>query len=479
MLRLPVSFRTLLVWTFLLVAILPSMALVQMWWHLDQLSLEAESRLSDVDRWQGALRVLSEREEHFERSARQWMVLKDPSFRQLALGFAADMSAPVKQLAQVQDPLLRQQLADESRLLLQVNDWLSTAVPTGTDVTGNLFDRLTTNHSLMERRLKVLGQEQQRNWAESLHQQRIQADRMALLSVVFALVLAMLLGYMLFAPLGRLRLKIGRLAQGIRGQQWLVSGPTDVRDLAQALQRLDARLEQLEAEKANFFRQVSHELKTPLAAINEAAALLADEVTGSLNDAQHEIVAIQLSNTATLRSRVETLLRHDVARWLSQQVEFRQFSLQALLEQRLHDWQALMARRSLQIDAKFIVDEVLGDEPKVVTILDNLLINAIRFSPSGGTITLSSRRESGCVSMRVTDQGPGVAPSEIAHIFDPFFSGKAPAGESPGSGIGLTMARTFAQLMGGDVRLLPKEGPGACFEFWWPENGNGTDEKNS
>lgn len=475
--RLPFSFRTLLVWTFLLVAVLPSVALVQMWWHLDQLSLEAESRLAEVDRWQGALRTLSEREEHLERSTRQWLALKDPSFRQLALGFASDMAAPVSLLSQVHDPALNRQLSQESADLSQLLRWLESTPEPESAAIGTLFDRMAANHLLIKKRLQALGQEQQKKWADSLRQQRLQADRLALLSLLFALLMAMLLGYMLFAPLGRLRQKIGRLAQGVRGQSWQVSGPTDVRDLAQALQRLDARLEQLESEKANFFRQVSHELKTPLAAINEAAALLADEVPGSLTSAQHEIVAIQLSNTATLRDRVETLLRHDVARWLSQQVEFNTFSLDGLLQQRMHDWHALMLRRELTIDAQLSVDSVWGDAAKVETILDNLLINAIRFSPAGGTITLSSRREQGGVSLRVSDQGPGVAQADASLIFDPFYSGDAPAGEGPGSGIGLTMARTFAQLMGGDVRLLSGGNKGACFELWWPETGNGTHEK--
>jgi two-component system sensor histidine kinase GlrK len=470
MLRLPVSFRTLLVWTFLLVALLPSLALVQMWWHLDQLALGAETRLADVDRWHAALRTLSEREEHLERSTRQWQALKDPAFQQLAQGFAADMTPALAQLAQVADPQLNRLLVDERQQLQLLNTGLSGGEGLPIEQLGAVFDHLTSNQVQIEKRLQWLGRDQQKNWADSLRQQRQQADRLALLSVSLALVLALLLGYMLLAPLGRLRQKIGRLAQGVRAQSWQVSGPTDVRDLAMALQRLDARLEQLEAEKASFFRQVSHELKTPLAAISEAAALLADEVVGSLTAAQHEIVAIQQSNTITLRDRVETLLRHDVARWLSQKVEFQRFSLDALLQQRMHDWQALMLRRDLHMDSQLEVDTMWGDAPKVATILDNLLINAIRFSPSGGTISLVSLRANGCVVIRVADQGPGVSLSDRAQIFDPFFCGAAPADESPGSGIGLTMARTFAQLMGGDVRLIATENPGACFELSWPES---------
>lgn len=471
--RLPVSFRTLLVWAFLLVALVPSLALVQMWWHLDQLSLGAEARLADVDRWQGALRALSEREEHLERSARQWQVLQDPALQQLALGFAGDMSTPATLLAQVPDRAMQRLLADEQRGLGALKQWLRGERDLPPQLVGQLFDRLTINHQRMEARLRLHGQVERRLWADNLRQQRQQADRTALLSVTLALALALVLGYLLFVPLGRLRQKIGQLAQGRRGQSWQVGGASDVRVLALALQRLDARLEELEAEKANFFRQVSHELKTPLAAISESSALLADEVPGPLTPAQREIVAIQQSNVGTLRSRVETLLKHDVARWLSQQVENRAFSLQQLFVQRQHDWQTLLARKQLTLVQQLSVDQVSGDEHKVQTILDNLLINAIRYSPAGGTITLSSQRDGDCVLVRVEDQGPGVAPENAARIFDPFFSGTAPAGESQGSGIGLTMARTFAQLMGGDVRLCETK-RGAAFELWWPEHGNQT-----
>lgn len=474
MLRLPFSFRTLLVWAFLLVALLPSLALMQMWWHLDRLSIEAEMRLSDIDRWQGGLRMLAEREDHLERSSRQWLLLKDPALRQLALGFANDMQGAAHQLDRVPDVGFLRILADEQQKLSRVTAWLSTGEAVSQAQMGALFDGMSSNHLQMERRLRSQMQVERRQWAERLRTQREQADHLALFSVLLALILAWLLGYLLFAPLGRLRARIGRLAQGVRGQSWQVSGPTDVRRLAQALQGLDARLEQLEAEKASFFRQVSHELKTPLAAISEAAALLADEVPGPLSPGQREIVSIQQNNVQTLRARVETLLRHDVARWLNQQVVFQPFSLQALAAQRQHDWHALLARRSLNLVYQFEADAVQGDEQKVQTIIENLLINAIRHSPAGGQIVLSSRRDGRVVRVRVQDEGPGVPPEHAARIFDPFFSGPAPAGESQGSGIGLTMARTFAQLMGGDVQLVSGKTRGACFELFWPEDGKKT-----
>lgn len=471
MLRLPFSFRTLLVWAFLMVALLPSLALVQMWWHLDQLSIDAEMRLSDIDRWQNGLRTLSEREDHLERSSRQWLLLKDPALRQLALGFANDMTAAAQQLDRVPDAVFMRLLADEQQRLTQVRDWLNDGSSVSQPEVSAAFDSMSSNHVQMERRLRSQIQIERHAWAERLRSQREQADRLALCSVLLALILAWLLGYLLFAPLGRLRQRIGKLAQGVRGQTWQVAGPTDVRRLAQALQGLDGRLEQLEAEKASFFRQVSHELKTPLAAISEAAALLADEVPGPLSPGQREIVAIQQNNVSTLRSRVETLLRHDVARWLNQQVVFQPFSLQALVDQRQLDWHALLARRELRLNCRLDVDMAQGDEQKVQTIIENLLINAIRFSPPGGQITLSSSRERGIVRVRVQDEGPGVSKDNIARIFDPFFSGPAPEGESPGSGIGLTMARTFAQLMGGDVQLISGKTRGACFELFWPEDG--------
>ncbi|MBV8048466.1 MAG: HAMP domain-containing histidine kinase, partial [Paludibacterium sp.] len=464
-------FRSLLVFSLLLVTLLPSLALVRMWWRLDQLAQAAETRMGDVDRWQEALRTLSDREEHLERGMRQWLLLKDPALLQLSQGFAAETQPAAETLAQIPDPDMTRLLRDDRARVGLLSSWLNdSSMPSAAHVVAQ-FDVLTSNHAQMETRLRRQVLIERRQWADSLRQQRIDANRTAILSVLLALFLALALGYALFAPLGKLRARIGRLSLGVRGQSWRVAGPSDVRDLADALARLDQRLEQLESEKASFFRQVSHELKTPLAAISEASALLADEVAGPLSQAQREIVAIQQSNVTTLRSRVETLLKHDVARWLGQQVEFKPFSLQRLLSRRERDWLALIERRHLRIVPQLDVDEVQGDEHKVQTILDNLLINAIRFSPDGGTISLSARRTAGRILIQVADQGPGVSPAEASRIFDPFYTGKPPQGESAGSGIGLTMARTFAQLMGGDVALATKTGPGACFELWWPESG--------
>ncbi|UGA40731.1 HAMP domain-containing histidine kinase [Chromobacterium haemolyticum] len=230
----------------------------------------------------------------------------------------------------------------------------------------------------------------------------------------------------------------------------------------------------LEEQKGRFFRQASHELKTPLAAIHEAAALLREEVIGRLSAQQQEIVAILQNNAQTLRQRVEALLRYDAGQWLSETLTVETFDLPALITERLQVCRPLLQAKRLAAEVQGDAERVNGDRSKVETILDNLLINAIRHSPAGSALNIRHGRDGGGVWLEISDQGPGVPEAYREKIFEPFWSGSPPPDELPGTGLGLAMARGFAQLMRGELTLEPTPQNGACFRLQWPEPENKT-----
>lgn len=103
-----------------------------------------------------------------------------------------------------------------------------------------------------------------------------------------------------------------------------------------------------------------------------------------------------------------------------------------------------------------------GDPVRVAEIVNNVISNAIRYTPSGGHIAVDCRRADGTLTLAVSDSGPGVAEADRAHIFEPGFRGSA-AGGTSGSGLGLALAKRFAQEHGGSIELLSSTASGAQF----------------
>ena len=243
---------------------------------------------------------------------------------------------------------------------------------------------------------------------------------------------------------------------------------SDLRLLGRRLEWLRLRLAELDADKARFLRHVSHELKTPLAALREGVALLQDGVTGVLSDNQREVARILRHNTDVLQRQIEDLLRFNAAAFEARRLVRRKTELTDLLrriaaEQRLQ-WQARRLR--LTMTGRPLVAEV--DPDKLSVALGNLLSNAIRFSPPGATIHFSVSRLPGRACIDIADEGPGVASADRARVFEPFYRGEnQPADAARGSGIGLSIVHEYITAHGGQIELLP-DGPGAHFHIELP-----------
>lgn len=115
-----------------------------------------------------------------------------------------------------------------------------------------------------------------------------------------------------------------------------------------------------------------------------------------------------------------------------------------------------------------------GDPQRIGQIVTNVLTNAIRYTPRGGTVSVSCRREAGCLEFTVSDDGPGIIPEDLTRIFDPGFRGKA-AAQHAGSGIGLSLVKDFVEQQGGSIFVSSKPAHGATFTVRLPgvPTGNG------
>jgi two-component system sensor histidine kinase GlrK len=293
---------------------------------------------------------------------------------------------------------------------------------------------------------------------------------LALATAAIALALAILFAVLIARPIRQLDQAIRRMGTADFGHRIEVNGPQDLRYLGQRLEWLRSRLHDLEEQQNRFLRHVSHELKTPLTAVREGAELLRDNVGGKLSPEQREIVAIVRQNSLSLQKLIEDLLNYHQTRALEPQAAVS-VSMFEVVRRVLSEHKLAALARMVTFEQQLEPALVVGDAVKLRTIVDNLVSNAIKYSPRSASIVVALGTERGFAVLDVIDGGPGIDRQERERIFDSFYQGAPPDdGRVKGSGLGLAIAREYALAHGGriEVRDRADHEPGAHFRLWLP-----------
>jgi two-component system sensor histidine kinase GlrK len=235
-----------------------------------------------------------------------------------------------------------------------------------------------------------------------------------------------------------------------------LKGPRDLQWVGSRLDWLRRRLLALETERTRILRHVSHELKTPLAALREGASLLNEGVAGPLSPQQARIAGIMQSNVLRLQGLIDGLLKMQQAGHVRDRIEPVSVRLDQLIQQILATHQLATRDKRLRISGTLAPLAVEGGREELTTVLDNLIANAIKFSPEDHRVRVTLTSEADRAVIDVTDQGPGVPESDRDKIFEPFF--RSPATRSvAGVGLGLAIARELVLAHQGSLDLLPSE----------------------
>ena len=281
----------------------------------------------------------------------------------------------------------------------------------------------------------------------------------SLLIIPITLLIAVLFIVLITNPLKLLTEKIKRLEQGDFQRRITINGSTEIKEIADALEMMRTRLHALELQKSSFIRHISHELKTPLAAIREGTELLYDNSVGPLNDEQQEISLIIKSSVERLQRLIEDLLNFNIVLDSTSLQDREKIMLSRLIESVLQERKLDIKRKRLTINQR--ADEqsastiVLYSNTKQLTVIfDNLLSNAIKYSPDEGVISLTFEIEKGQLLLTITDQGPGIAKEQQARVFDAFYQGTAPQDNIiKGSGLGLTIVKELLMRLNGSIAI--------------------------
>jgi signal transduction histidine kinase len=314
-----------------------------------------------------------------------------------------------------------------------------------------------------------------------VNQQTLSINRTVSLSVG-ALVLALLIAGAVAIWLTRsisqpiLDLRTGMAAVADGDLDYKLSIPESRSDefgtLAQSYKEMVRQLGELDKLKAEFVSVASHELKTPINVMIGYIQLLDEGVYGPMSPKQkdvHKTLAVQAN---TLLRLVKQLL--DVSRFEAGggRLETRTIVLDELLAELENAFHVLAVQREINFRVERdqgLPDEVYWDLDRINEVLGNLVSNAFKFTPKGGTVELTLAPVQGGVQMRVRDTGAGIPPDQLPRIFEKFYQAdNQGSARSAGTGLGLAIAKQIVDAHGGSIKCESTLGVGTTFTITLP-----------
>jgi signal transduction histidine kinase len=230
------------------------------------------------------------------------------------------------------------------------------------------------------------------------------------------------------------------------------------------------QMEEMNRFRTDFFAQFAHDLRSPLTSINWGARNLLDGVVGEVSDAQRGYLEGIESSARQLVRLVNNLL--EVTRLESgmPEVELTPVNLAVVIDDSIAKLRANAIAKRVEIMTTYAdVPLVQGHTEKLLEVLDNLIENAIRYSPPDSTIEVDLAAMGNEVDLRVQDRGPGLDAGEIEAIFEPYRQGRpSPHSTQHGFGLGLFVVRSWIERMGGRVEASNRPDKGACFRISIP-----------
>lgn len=252
----------------------------------------------------------------------------------------------------------------------------------------------------------------------------------------------------------------------------IVQRTRELSDINAALEASHRKLQELDRVKSDFLLNVSHELRTPLTAIKGSIDNLLDEIAGPLAEPQRRYLTRIQTNADRLVRLINDLL--DLARIEEGQVQVTPtfFSLSGLASELLDTLRPVASEKHLALRSTDDADPwiVHADRDKTGQVLMNLLGNAIKFTPSGGIVTMSlTEEDESFARVHISDTGEGIPPEEVSQIFDKFYQVRLGIqAKIKGTGLGLSIAKSLVELQGGRIWVKSRIGYGSTFTFTLP-----------
>jgi PAS domain S-box-containing protein len=240
----------------------------------------------------------------------------------------------------------------------------------------------------------------------------------------------------------------------------------ELRSANTELEIANAELRKLDQLKTDFLNIASHELRTPLTSIKGFAGFVAEEKLGELNEKQKDALSKVVANSDRMTRLIDNMLDMSKMRSGKLELNIARLDLSGLIGCVAADMKLVAEEKNISCAADVPDGLVIeGDRDRIEQVLVNLLGNAIKFTPIGGSVSVTAVDHGTCGRVRVSDTGIGIDPDDLAHIFEEFWQ----VDKGKGTGLGLTITANIVREHGGAVWATSKEGVGSTFGFRLPK----------
>lgn len=286
-------------------------------------------------------------------------------------------------------------------------------------------------------------------------------------AILAALALGAVLARSIVRPIRQLTAATAAVARGELGHQVDIRADDEIGELAAAFNRMSTDLARANQLRRQMTADIAHDLRTPLTVLLGYTEALAE---GKLKG-NPQMFGVMHSEAQHLQRLVEDLRILSLADAGELRVERQPVSPRELLERALAAHQAAAAEAGLTIhvEADANLPTVHVDPERMMQVLNNLVTNAIRFTPAGGRITLAAAAAADRVYLRVSDTGIGIPAADLPYVFERFYRGDKARHTTIGeSGLGLAIVRSLVEAHGGTITVTSEEGKGTTFTITLP-----------
>jgi signal transduction histidine kinase len=291
-----------------------------------------------------------------------------------------------------------------------------------------------------------------------------------LIGLLVAFAMAFFVTRSVAKPLQQVAQSVTAVTLGKLDRRALISGPREVRTVAEAFNRMTERVEASQQAQRDFLANVTHDLRTPLTSIQGFSQAIIDGVASNPEAAQRAAHIIY-DEAGRLNRMVEELLdlaRIEAGRWNMTRHTVHVDEMIRSVGERL---MPKAAERGLSLVMQVpMLPPIGGDGDRLVQVFTNLIDNAIKHTPPGGSVTLRAILHENGILTQISDTGEGIPAEDVPHIFDRFYQvdKSRQRGSREGVGLGLTIVKQIVEAHGGKIWAESKEGAGTTIAVWFP-----------
>lgn len=346
---------------------------------------------------------------------------------------------------------------------LDGTDWLYGGIIINPRIGQNIMSDARNIWILAEPRSTISLQETLADFSAALLPPLIQAG---IAGILIAIVLAALISRTIAKPLQQVATGATAVAKGDFGQHVPVSGPPEVRAVAESFNYMTAEVRATHAAQRDFLANVSHDLKTPLTSIQGYSQAIID---GAAKDPKNaaQIIYEEAGRLNRMVVELTDLVRLQAGRLSMKTAPIDMGELAAAVVQKL----SVVAHKqgiTLTADSQ-PMPHIAGDGDRLAQVLTNLISNALKFTPTGGRVDVITRLTDDGVVLIVRDTGIGISQKDLSRVFERFFQVDKARGPKRGTGLGLAITREIIEAHGGQISVHSEgQNQGTTFRIWLP-----------